>query len=98
MSVKTAELAETPASADDFHALEEKIIRTIEMLKTARAEKAAAERELRRVRGQVGGRHDETESPRREVTSLWRGRREALTRGGKKAQESAGLSAGGDSK
>ena len=31
MSVKTAELAETPASADDFHALEEKIIRTIEM-------------------------------------------------------------------
>ena len=41
MSVKTAELAETPASADDFHALEEKIIRTIEMLKAARAAQLA---------------------------------------------------------
>ena len=80
MSVKTAELAETPASADDFHALEEKIIRTIEMLKAARAEKAAAERELRRLREQFDGRHDEAESLRREVISLRREREEVRTR------------------
>src|SRR5437588_12161007 len=95
MSVKTAELAETPASADDFHALEEKIIRTIEMLKAARAEKAAAERELRRVREQIDGRHDEAESLRREVISLRREREEVAARGEKVLKQVDGLAGWG---
>ena len=50
------------------------------MLKAARAEKAAAERELRRVREQIDGRHDEAESLRREVISLRREREEVRAR------------------
>ena len=36
MPVKTVEEEVTHVSADDFHALEEKVFRTIELLKSAR--------------------------------------------------------------
>ena len=81
MSAKTAELEEEVASsADDFHALEQKVFRTIELLKSAREAQAAAERETRRLREQMDGRSDETESLRRELVALRREREEVRGR------------------
>ena len=74
MSVKAIrELAEQ-APSDDFHALEQKVYRTIELLKEAREARVAAEREVVRVRQQTGSHHEELESLRREVISLRRER------------------------
>jgi len=72
--------AESSQSSDDFQALEEKIYRTIELLKQAREGQAAAERDARRMREQVSGRDEETESLRREVVSLRREREEVRGR------------------
>ncbi|HEV2114367.1 MAG TPA: hypothetical protein VGR50_09455 [Terriglobales bacterium] len=81
MSAKAAELEEEVASsADDFHALEQKVFRTIELLKSAREAQAAAERETRRLREQIGGRSDETEALRRELVALRREREEVRGR------------------
>jgi hypothetical protein len=81
MSAKTAELEEEVASsADDFHALEQKVFRTIELLKSAREAQAAAEREARRLREQIDGRSDETEALRRELVALRREREDVRGR------------------
>ena len=78
MSAKAME--EMAATVDDFHALEEKIYRTIELLKEAREAKAAAERTAARLREQLAGRDDQTESLRAEVVALRREREEVRTR------------------
>jgi len=79
MPLKAVE--EMPASAtDDFHALEEKIYRTIELLKEAREAKAAAERTAARLREQLEGRDSQGESLRAEVVALRREREEVRTR------------------
>ena len=77
MSVKAAPEVESSISTDDFQALEEKIYRTIELLKQAREGQAVAEREARRLREQVSGRDQETESLRREREEV-RGRVEKM--------------------
>jgi hypothetical protein len=66
--------------ADEFHALEEKILRTIEMLKQAREAKALAERTAARLREQLESRDDQTQSLRAEVVALRREREEIRTR------------------
>jgi hypothetical protein len=66
--------------ADEFHALEEKIFRTIEMLKQAREAKALAERSAARLREQLESRDDQTQSLRAEVVALRREREEIRTR------------------
>ena len=79
MPLKAVE--EMPAVAtDDFHALEEKIYRTIELLKEAREAKAAAERTAARLREQLEGRDGQSESLRAEVVALRREREEVRTR------------------
>jgi uncharacterized coiled-coil DUF342 family protein len=81
MSVKAvSEEVESSISSDDFLALEEKIYRTIELLKQAREGQAAAEREARRLREQISGRDEETESLRRDVVALRRERDEVRGR------------------
>jgi chromosome segregation ATPase len=77
-----AAVEEMPAlvQADDFHALEEKIYRTIELLKEAREAKAAAERSAARLREQLEGRDTQTEALRAEVVALRREREEVRTR------------------
>ncbi|HYX67618.1 MAG TPA: hypothetical protein VE825_00680 [Terriglobales bacterium] len=57
MSVKTA-TREPEISADDFQALEEKVYRTIELLKAARDMKVAAERDATRLRAQMEEREE----------------------------------------
>jgi len=80
MSAKVMEEMPGTVPADDFHALEEKIYRTIEMLKEAREAKSAAERAAARLREQVDGRDDQTQALRAEVVSLRKEREEVRTR------------------
>ena len=78
MSVKAAR--EPEVSADDFHALEEKVYRTIELLKAAREAKASAERDAARLREQLETREEEIESLRQDMVSLRREREDVRTR------------------
>ena len=67
-------------SADEFHTLEEKVYRTIEMLKSARDGRAAAEHEATRLREQIVKRDQELASVRRELGDLRREREDVRTR------------------
>ncbi len=78
MSLKA--VREVEVSADEFQALEQKVYQTIELLKAAREQRAVAERDLSRVRGQLEEREEELEAMRREVVALRRDREEVRTR------------------
>ena len=80
MSVKALEEMPAPVQADDFHALEERIYRTIELLKEAREARAAAERTAARLREQLESRDDQTQALRVENVALRREREEVRTR------------------
>lgn len=80
MSVKAAREFTSDVSPDDFHSLEEKIYRTIELLKAARDAKTAAERDVSRLREQLELREEEIESLRAEMTSLRRDREDVRGR------------------
>jgi translation initiation factor 2B subunit (eIF-2B alpha/beta/delta family) len=80
MSVKAVREFSPDVSADDFHSLEEKVYRTIELLKAAREAKAAAERDAVRLREQLELREEEMESMRREAISLRKEREEVRAR------------------
>ena len=80
MSVKAATDSTVEISADDFHALEEKVYRTIELLKTARDAKASLERDAQRLREQLEIREEELESLRNEMTGMKRERDEVRNR------------------
>jgi len=68
-----------PANAD-FKSLEEKILRTIELLKSAREGKAVAERDAARLREQLNEREEEVETMRQELVALRREREEVRAR------------------
>lgn len=80
MSAHAVEQLTPHIDADDFHALEEKIYRTIEQLKAAREAKAVAERMVARLRQQMEERAELFESLRQEVVTLRRDREEVRTR------------------
>ena len=80
MSVKAVEEMPAAVSSDDFHTLEERIYRTIDLLKAAREAKTAAERTAARLREQLEAREGETDSLRAEVVALRREREEVRTR------------------
>lgn len=70
-----------PASSNaDFKSLEEKILRTIELLKSAREAKTAAERDASRLRQQLHEREAEIDTMRQEMVGLRREREEVRTR------------------
>jgi septation ring formation regulator EzrA len=71
---------ETRASNDDFPALEEKIYKAIELLKSAREGKAAAERDAGRLREQLEQREEELDVLRGEMISLRKEREEVRGR------------------
>jgi len=66
-------------SVADFTSLEEKVLRTIELLKSARDAKAAAERDAARLREQLNEREEEVDTLRKELVSLRREREEVRT-------------------
>jgi chromosome segregation ATPase len=80
MSVKAARELSPDVSSDDFVSLDEKVYRTIELLKAARDAKTAAERDATRVREQLELREEEVESLRREITGLRREREDVKSR------------------
>lgn len=83
MSLKAAreiepETGRTPS--EDFPALEEKIYKAIELLKSAKLAKAAAERDAQRLRDQLEQREEELEMLRSEVIALRKEREEVRGR------------------
>ena len=83
MSLKAAREVEPdtgPASGEEFPALEEKIYKAIELLKSAKAAKAAAERDAQRLRDQMEQREEELEMLRSEVVALRKEREEVRGR------------------
>jgi chromosome segregation ATPase len=80
MSVKAVREFSPEVSSDDFHSLEEKVYRTIELLKAARVAKAAAERDSSRLREQLEMRAEEIESLRGEMIGLRKEREEVRGR------------------
>ena len=79
MPSNAVETPATPSNAD-FQSLEEKILRTIELLKVERAAKATAERAAARLREQLTEREEELDSVRAELVALRREREEVRTR------------------
>lgn len=62
--------------ADDFRTLEEKIYRTIEMYKAARAAQVTAERDAERLRQQLEEREEQLTALKREGVQLRKEREE----------------------
>lgn len=80
MSVKSETEVASQGSGNDFVSLEEKIYRTIEMLKNAREGKAAAERDAARLREQLEMREEEVETMKAELIGLKRDREDVKGR------------------
>jgi chromosome segregation ATPase len=70
MASNAVETVPDQVPADDFHALEQKIYRTIEMYKAARQAQASAERDSQRLRQQLEDREEELVRLRRETVQL----------------------------
>jgi septal ring factor EnvC (AmiA/AmiB activator) len=87
MVVRMAEDVSVQVPADDFHALEQKVYRTIEMYKAAREARAASERDAQRLREQLEEREEEVEGLRREMVLLRREREEIRGRVEKMLQQ-----------
>jgi chromosome segregation ATPase len=79
-TVKAVREVPVEVPSDDFHALEEKVYRTIDLYKSAREAKSAAERDAQRVREQLELREEEIEGLRSEMISLKREREEVRSR------------------
>jgi len=80
MSARALPDLESNISADDFHALEEKIYKTIELLKSAREAKAIAERDASRFREQLEEREEQIETLKGQVVTLRKEREEVRGR------------------
>jgi chromosome segregation ATPase len=84
MSLKLAREMETETETrtlnDDFPALEEKIYKAIELLKSAREGKAAAERDAGRLREELETREEELDVLRGEMIALRKEREEVRGR------------------
>jgi septal ring factor EnvC (AmiA/AmiB activator) len=67
-------------SAADFQSLEAKVLRTIELLKSAREAKANAERDTARLRQSLNEREEEIDTMRSELIAFRKEREEVRTR------------------
>ncbi len=79
MSANAVEAASVLSTAD-FQSLEEKVLRTIELLKVAREGKSVAERDAARLREQLNEREEEVDSLRSELIALRKERDQVRTR------------------
>ena len=70
MSLRTADELANQVPSDDFQALEEKVYRTIELYKSAREARTAAERDAQRLRAQLEEREEEVETIRTQMVGL----------------------------
>jgi chromosome segregation ATPase len=70
MALEAVEAMAEPGAADDFRTLEQKIYRTIEMYKAARAAQLTAERDAERARQQLEEREEQLVALKRETVQL----------------------------
>jgi translation initiation factor 2B subunit (eIF-2B alpha/beta/delta family) len=87
MGLKAVEGFADQVQTDDFEALEEKVYRTIEMVKVARQAQATAERDTGRLRQQLEERDEELQTLRRETVQLRKEREEIRGRVEKMLQQ-----------
>jgi uncharacterized coiled-coil DUF342 family protein len=80
MSAQALAELESTVSVDEFHALEEKVYKTIELLKSAREGKAIAERDVSRLREQLEEREEEVDMMRQQIVALRREREDVRGR------------------
>ena len=80
MSARALPELDSTVSVDEFHDLEEKVDKTIELLKSAREAKAIAERDVSRLREQLEEREEEAETLREQMVSLRREREDVRSR------------------
>ncbi len=80
MSAKVEEAPLLTTDASDFQSLEEKVYRTIELLKAAREAKAGVERDNARLREELETRDEELETSRQELITLRKEREEVRGR------------------
>ena len=80
MSTKAEPELTFDGTGKEFVSLEERIYRTIELLKNARQGKAAAERDAARLREQLEAREEEFEGLKAELIALKKEREEVRTR------------------
>jgi uncharacterized coiled-coil DUF342 family protein len=80
MSANAIEEKSQAESSRDFQSLEDKIYRTIELLKAAREARSHAERDVSRLRQQLKDQDHETSHIRAELVSLRKEREEVRTR------------------
>ena len=80
MSARALPELELSVSTDEFHSLEEKVYKTIELLKAAREAKNIAERDVSRLREQLEEREEEVETMRQQIVTLRREREEVRGR------------------
>jgi chromosome segregation ATPase len=76
MALEAVEGVAESVAADDFRTLEEKIYRTIEMYKAARAAQVTAERDSQRLRQQLEEREEQMVTLKREAVQLKKEREE----------------------
>ncbi len=76
MALNAVEQVTEQVPADNFQELEEKIYRTIDLYKAARAAQAAAERDAQRLREQLEEREEQLVALRREALQLRKEREE----------------------
>ena len=70
MSARALPELDSAVSSDEFQALEEKVYKTIELLKSAREARAMAERDVVRLREQLEEREEEVETIRNQMVGL----------------------------
>jgi chromosome segregation ATPase len=81
MSVKASPSeGQATIAVDEFHALEEKVYRTIELLKSARESKTAAEQTALRLREQLDTAEEQAETLRTELVAIKKEREEVRGR------------------
>jgi chromosome segregation ATPase len=80
MALEAAQQVTERVPVDDFQALEEKVYRTIELYKAARAAQATAERDAQRLREQLEERDEQLITLRRESVQLKKEREDVRKR------------------
>jgi|SRR5881275_2372487 len=80
MSARALPELDSAVSSDEFQALEEKVYKTIELLKSAREARAMAERDVVRLREQLEEREEEVETMREKMVGLRREREDVRSR------------------
>jgi uncharacterized protein involved in exopolysaccharide biosynthesis len=57
-------------SVDEFQALEQKVLQTVELIRREREARAVAEAEVAKVKAELAARHEELESRGQEIVAL----------------------------